>query len=196
MARDVISYNNNKGSDVYACLLDCSKALNHVRHDKLLQKLMSTGLPPIIIRSLMYVYSNSKIQVKWKYSISVPFDATNGMKQGSVSSPILFTLLLDDRLFELEKSSEGCRIGTNYYGCVGYADDLKLLCSGLKGLQRMLNICNKCSCSNSLIFNATNIMCIHFHYGKHSGEIPQYPVYLGLDKLPWYSQVKHQGDIF
>ncbi len=27
-----------------------------VRHDKLLQKLMSTGLPHIIIRSLMYMY--------------------------------------------------------------------------------------------------------------------------------------------
>ncbi len=39
-------------------------------------------------------------------------------------------------------------------------------------------------------------LCIQFHYGKHSGEIPQYPVYLGLDKLQWYSQVKHLGLIF
>ncbi len=152
MAREVISYYNNNGSDVYARLLDCSKSFYPVRHDKLLQKLMSTGLPPIIIRSLMYIYSNSKIQVKWKDSISVPFDAVNGMKQGSVLSPSLFTLLLDDLLFELEKSGDGCRIGTNYYGCVGYVDGLKLLCPGLKGLQRMLNICNKCSCSNGLIF--------------------------------------------
>ncbi len=142
------------------------------------------------------MYSNSKIQVKWKDSISVPFDAANGMKQGSVLSPILFTLLLDDLLFELEKSGDGCRIGTNYYGCVGYTDDLKLLCPGLKGLQRMLNICNKFSCSNGFIFNATKTVCIQFHYGKHSGKIPQYPVYLGLDKLQWYSQVKHLGHIF
>ncbi len=39
-------------------------------------------------------------------------------------------------------------------------------------------------------------MCIQFHYGKYSGEIPQYPVYLGLDKLQWYSQVKHLCHIF
>ncbi len=39
-------------------------------------------------------------------------------------------------------------------------------------------------------------LCIQFHYGKHSGEIPQYPVYLGLDKRQWYSQVKHLGHIF
>ncbi len=38
-------------------------------------------------------------------------------------------------------------------------------------------------------------MCIQFNYGKHSGEIPQYPVYLGLDNLQWYSQVIHQGHI-
>ncbi len=91
----------NNSSDVYACLLDCSKAFDRVRHDKLLQKLMSTGLPPIIIRSLMYMYSNIKIQVKWKDSISVPFDTANDMKQGSVLPPILFILLLDDLLFEL-----------------------------------------------------------------------------------------------
>ncbi len=118
MAREVISYYNNNGSDVYARLLDCSKSFYPVRHDKLLQKIMSTGLPPIIIRSLMYIYSNSKIQVKWKDSISVPFDAANSVKHGSVLSPILFTLILDDFLFELEKSGDGCRIGTNYYGCV------------------------------------------------------------------------------
>ncbi len=194
MAREVISYNNNNGSDVYACLLDCSKAFDHVRHNKILQNLMSTCLSPIIIRSLMYMYSNSKIQVKWKDSISIPCDAANGVKQRSVLSPFRFILLLDNLLFELEKSGDGCRIGTNYYGCVGYADDLIFLCPGLKGLQRMLNICNTFSCSNGLILNVTK--CIKCHYGKHSGEIAQYPVYLGLDKRQWYSPVKHLGHIF
>ncbi len=71
---------------------------------------MSTGLPPIIIRSLMYMYSNSKIQVKWKDSISVPFDAANSVKQGSVLSTILFTHLLDDLLFELENQVMGAEM--------------------------------------------------------------------------------------
>ncbi len=162
----------------------------------LLQKLMSIGLPPIIIRSLMYMYYNSKIQVKWKDSISVPFDTANGVKQRFVLSQILFTLLLDDLLFELENSVDGCRIGTNYYGCVGYAGDLKLLCPGLKGLQKMLNICNKYSCSNGLIFSATKTMCIQFHYGNIVVRYPSIQFFLVLDKLQWYSQVKHLGHIF
>ncbi len=112
MDREVISYYNNNGSDVYACLLDCSKAFDRVRHDKLLQKLMSTGLPPIIIRSLMYIYSNHNIHVKWKDKISVPFDAANGMKRGCFITNFIM-VLVGDLLFELEKSGDGCRIGAN-----------------------------------------------------------------------------------
>ncbi len=54
------------------------------------------------------MYSKSKIKVKWKDSVSVPFDVANGIKQGYVLSPILFTLLLDDLLFQLDKSGDGC----------------------------------------------------------------------------------------
>jgi len=196
MAREVISYYNNNGSDVYACLLDCSKAFDRVRHDKLLKKLMSTGLPPVITRSLMFMYTNSKIRVKWKDAVSEPFSASNGVKQGSVLSPILFTLLLDDLIVELEKSGDGCRIGNKFYGCFGYADDLKLLCPGLSGLQRMLNICKSFSSGNGLTFNATKTLCIKFHSGKHDSAIVQYPVYLGPDKLKWYAKVTHLGHTF
>ncbi len=35
-ATEVITYYNNNGSDVCSCLLDCSKAFDRIRHDKLL----------------------------------------------------------------------------------------------------------------------------------------------------------------
>ncbi len=44
--REVITYYNNNGSDVY--LVDCSKAFDNIRHNKLLQKLISTGLPLLL----------------------------------------------------------------------------------------------------------------------------------------------------
>ncbi len=106
---------------------------------------------------------------------------------------MLFTLLLDDILFELEKSGDGCRIGTNYYvwdtlmisNC--YVQVIKVYKECLIYVINFLVV---------MAFNVTKTMCIEFHYGKHSGEIPQYPVYLGLDKRQWYSQVKHLGHIF
>ncbi len=120
-AREVLTYYNNNGSDVYSCLLECSKAFDHIRHDKLLQKLISTGLPSVITRSLMNMYVNSQIQVRWKNAVSERFGASNGVKQGSVLSPILFTLCLDDLIAELEDNGDGCRIGMKYFGIVRFA---------------------------------------------------------------------------
>ena len=195
MAREVITYYNNNGSDVYSCLLDCSKAFDRIRHDKLLRKLVSKGLPPVITRSLMNMYVNSQVRVKWKNVFSEPFNATNGVKQGSVISPILFTLCLDDLIDELEDNGDGCWIGKQFYGIVGFADDLKLLSPSLLGLQRMLDICKTFSDSTGLVFNARKTMCIKFHHGNHT-DVEQYPIYLGHDKLVWCNQVKHLGHIF
>ncbi len=52
-AKEVISYYNNKCSSVYACVLDCSKAFDKIRHDVLFTKLYDKGLPPIIVRIIM-----------------------------------------------------------------------------------------------------------------------------------------------
>ncbi len=76
------------------------------------------------------------------------------VKQGSVLSPILSTLCLDDLIAELEDNSDGCRICMKKFGIVGFADDLKLLSPSLLGLQRMLNICKAFSTSTGLTFNA------------------------------------------
>ncbi len=65
--------------------------------------------------------------MRWKNAVSEPFGANNRVKQGSVLSPILFTLCLDDLIAELEDSGDCCRIGMNIFGIVGFADDLKRL---------------------------------------------------------------------
>ncbi len=176
------SYNN--GPDVYLCLLDWNKAFDCIRYDKLLQKLISTGLLPVITRSLMNMYVNSQIQVRWKNAVSEPFGVTNGVKQGSVLFTILFTLCLKDLIVELEDNGDVCRIGMKYFGIVGFADVLKLLSPSLLGLPRMLNICKAFSTSTGLTFNAKKNLCIKFHHGHHLSEITQYTI------LSWQWQTK------
>ncbi len=74
--------------------------------------------------------------------------------------------------------------------------DLKLLSPSLLVLQRMLNICKAFSAHTGLTFNAKKTLCIKFYHGRHVNEITQYTIFLGNDKLKWYSQVKHLGHIF
>ncbi len=82
-----------------------------------------------------------------------------------------------------------------YFGIVGFADDLKLLYTSLFGLQR-LNICKAFTTSTDLAFNTKNTLCIKFHHGCHVNEITRYTIFLGNDKLKWYSQVKHLSHTF
>ncbi len=56
-ARKVISHYNNMGSDVYCCLLDCSKTFDLIKLDRLLEKLVAKDVPPVIYKSVdVYVY--------------------------------------------------------------------------------------------------------------------------------------------
>ena len=52
---------------------------------------------------------------------------TNGTRQGSVLSPTLFSVYLDDLLQELRHLGVGCHVGGVWVGAAGYADDLILL---------------------------------------------------------------------
>ena len=52
---------------------------------------------------------------------------SNGVKQGSVLSPIIFTFYLDELLLRLRESRMGCHIGNVFCGAISYADDIILL---------------------------------------------------------------------
>ena len=101
------------GNTVYGCLLDCTKAFDTIEHSKLFQKLQDAGVPLVIIRLLIFMYRNQTANVRWKEGFSGEFPIRNGVRQGAVISPILFSFYMD-HLFELLKTSgSGCMLG-NY----------------------------------------------------------------------------------
>lgn len=55
MALETISFYNRKGSAVYGCLMDCTKAFDTVQHSLLFKKLMKVGIPDVIIRLLIHI---------------------------------------------------------------------------------------------------------------------------------------------
>ena len=63
----------------------------------------------------------------------------NGVRQGAVSSPVLFSVYINDLIEQLRDSGIGCTIGNQYLGCFAYADDHLLLSASRSGLQAMVN---------------------------------------------------------
>ena len=127
LVNEVTTYFMRRGTAVNACLLDCSKSFDKCRFDKLFSKLISKGLPPIVVRILIFAYEEQTGWVKLAGKQSTPFRLTNGTRQGSVLSPVLFSIYLDDLLKDLRKLELGCHIGGVWFGACGYADDLILL---------------------------------------------------------------------
>lgn len=139
---ETINYFTNRGSSMFICLLDLSKAFDTIKHDILFRKL-SEKIPPLFLRVVIYSYLFQKCTVKWGNAVSNQFSVSNGVRQGAVASPTFFNIYLDD-LFNIFKSSGlGCMIDNFYYGFLGYADDCALLSPSRETLQNMLIICEK-----------------------------------------------------
>ena len=80
-----------------------------------------------MIRVLVFMYEEQQGWFKLGGKRSSSFQLTDGTKQGSLLSPVLFSVYLDDLLAELRALQLACHIGGWWYDALGYADDLILL---------------------------------------------------------------------
>ena len=70
------------------------------------------------------------MRVRWNSTFSELFSVSNGVKQGGVLSPILFSLYLDKLLVELRELGIGCHMNGLFTGITGafiYADDITII---------------------------------------------------------------------
>ena len=141
LVKSVVSHYLNRGSQVFGCFLDASKAFDLVDHQILFQKLFDRGLPLPVLRFLTSWYKFQKCCVHWGSCFSAPFSVSNGVRQGSVLSPLLFAVYIDELLSDLSSCGVGCYCGDLFAGCVCYADDIVLLAPCQSALRTMLSIC-------------------------------------------------------
>ena len=98
---------------------------------------------PRITKLLHHMYTNQSCYVKWGNEHSDSFNVSNGVKQGGVISPLLFSCYIDKLFSQLEHSGLGCHVGTSYAGAFGYADDIALVAPSMQCLKKMIIICER-----------------------------------------------------
>ena len=135
--------------------LDASKAFDRVSFSQLFECLVKRNMNPLIIRLLINMYTNQLIRVRYNHSHSEYFTVTNGVKQGGVLSPTLFSVYVNELLENLKNSGYGCTVGDKYVGCVSYADDIVILCASLYGLKQMIKICELYALEYQVKFNGS-----------------------------------------
>ena len=192
-AKNVAHHYIHNGSHVYGCLLDASKAFDLVRHDILFDRLSHRGLPQFISSFLLNWYKSQELCVRWGKVLSSSFTVSNGVRQGGVLSPVLFTIYMDELLLQLKHNAVGCHWDHHFAGAFCYADDLILLAPSLSALRIMLHTCESFSVSHGLKFNASKTQLIRF--GSSPSSNCQATIFFCGSRLQFVDTVTHLGHV-
>ena len=131
----------NKGR-LYTCFIDFRKAFDGLNRDALLLKLLNLGVRGKFFNVLDHMYNNSKARLKLAKKLSDLIDIGIGTEQGHVTSPELFKCFLLDLsniLNDQDLQSDPVALGTALVNHLLWADDLVLMSTSAKGLQKLLD---------------------------------------------------------
>ena len=123
------------------------------------------------------MYTTQSFRVKWCSHVTELTRASNGVKQGGVMSPLLFTIYIVVLLCRLRDSGYGCHIGNLFCGAIGYADDVILLTPTVTGMTNLLNICTQYGLEYDVLFNPNKTKFIYINNVKYG--VPPNIVFMG-----------------
>ena len=140
---------------MYLCFYDLQKAFDSVQYPILLKRLYDAGINGRTWRLIKAWYSHPKCKVKVDGQLSTAFTIERGVLQGSVLSPVLFLLVMDPLLRELEESKLGPSISGIYAGAYAHADDICTITSmcSLSSLNQQVRMVQNFAKENALVLN-------------------------------------------
>lgn len=131
--------------------------------------------------------------MKWKNQLSSTFKVTKGTRQGSILSPQLFNIFIDDLLRSLSDMPYKVCIGSAGFNSFAYADDVTLICTTSHGLQRLIDRCHEYASNWRFKFGIkkTKCMCLVSHRLQKT---PQF--YLQGNEIENVNELELLGTIF
>ena len=117
-------------------------------------------MPKPLVRFLLRWYKTQHLRIRWQGKSSGCFQVSNGVRQGGVLSPILFTIYVDSLLESLCACGRGCYWEDHFSGALCYADDLTILATCPGALRKMLTHCEEFAESHGICFNASKTQLI------------------------------------
>ena len=152
-------------------MLDVSKAFDRVKYCKLFAALLERDISPIVLRLLIFMYTNQSLRVKWSNTLFDQFSVMNGVKQGGVLSPILFAVYTNRLLERLQQTGVGCHMGSRFTGALAYADDITLLAPCKAALSILISVCEDYVAEYDIIVNGNKSKSLYFK-GRSSTMVP------------------------
>ena len=117
----------SKKQELYVASLDARKAFDVVSHPIVMKKLYDMGISSPIWGTINSIYNESVEVIRWAGRDSRQYGTYQGVKQGSILSPTLYKIYINDLLQQLENNQLGNHIGSTFVGSPTCADDVLLI---------------------------------------------------------------------
>ena len=162
--------NSKRGGKVYVAFVDYKKAFDTVNREALWDVLQKLKKSSKMIRILKAMYNSVKSCVRWGANLSPFFECPQGVKQGCLLSPLIFSLLLSEVAEYVRKNGKhGIQLlpSLEEIFLLLFADDIVLVSSTPSGLQNQINNLEKASNSLGQIVNLDKTKVMIFRKGGH-----------------------------
>ena len=154
--------------DLYMTFVDLTKAFDTVSRDGLWKIMAKFGCPPRFIAMVRQFHDGMQARVQNDGEFSEPFEVTNGVKQGCVLAPALFSMMFsamlmdafqdsdtgfpiryrfDGNIFNLRRLQAKTKVQTDVLDELLYADDMDKNASTEAKMQRAMDQVSQ-SCDN------------------------------------------------
>ena len=158
----VIRHVRQQGKKVCMAFLDIKAAYDSVPRGELWRQCEQQELEHVSISCLRSLFDHNSAQLVINQSRSDPFSLPAGVLQGSVLSPLLYSIYLDPLVHKLRSS--GPRISlprqTEGINAFLYADDIALIASSPLQLRRLLQIAEADSLARGYRFSPSKCVVV------------------------------------
>ena len=145
----------------------------------------------LLVRLIAYWYASQQFCVKWDHATSGYFTTCNGVRQGGIMSPRLFSMYLDKLSYLLSSSNVGCFIDGVCMNHYFYADDMCILAPSASGLQKLVDICAEYGIEHDILYHTVKTKCVTFLPKRYKLHVPS--VSLNNVVLDYVDKIKYLG---
>lgn len=172
-------YLSQRGGKVYVAFIDLRKAFDSVKRDTLLNMLCSAGVSSTFVNAVKAIYSKVVSCVRVNGEFTDMFDCPQGLRQGCVLSPTLFSIIINE--FATSVANEGKHGIQLLPGLIElfillFADDLALMSCSPHGLQVQLDCVHRLCMELGLNINTDKSKIMVFRKGGFLGRHEKWSV--------------------
>lgn len=148
------------GKPVYLAFLDITKAYDSVPREQLWTRCREMNLDPGLIEILMGLFENVESKVVINDCPSRPIRHRDGLLQGSILSPLLYSIFIDTLPGKIIEWRKNTSFHNETPFLFLYADDIAILATSKLEMQGLLETCEAHSIDNNYRFNTSKSFCI------------------------------------